>query len=637
MGFWKELRERKVVRVAVIYAVTAWLLAQVAGLALPVFEAPDWVLKTLFFILLMGFPISLILAWALELTPDGVKVSGPAVGQKRLYTFAALVMAGIAIGYFGSNLSSDSPDNDGNTSIAVLPFLDLSAAGDQAYFAEGLSEQLLDLLARNTQLKVAARTSSFQFKSEPGDVKRIGELLNVNYLVEGSVRRDSDQVRITAQLIDTRSGYHEWSETYTRSMTGIFALQDEISRAIADELETRFGVDGQSPTLKQEISPAAYDEYLLGRHLMVQRTGESLEAAVDHFERAVAIEPEYGKAYAQLTICIWLLYSGGYGEFAPDVVIERGGNYLRLAQRYAPGEPETLAASAAIQVYDGIDVEEAIRDLETALKKNPSYLEAAVWLARGLDDINPQRALVVLEEAIQRDPLNFLVAANLTEEFIKRDRFDDAEKLAQKFLAIGDQRGHQLLGRIRMAQHRYADAARHTLTAHASEKGTLWDLRGVSSLLNRAGQLELMVSLPLPGLYVPRAMLGEPDVIEDLKSLPVSQVRSADMMLVHAIEKDWAASVATVDQAGEYGLASMSPFEKFMFGAVLKNAGEDGRAETVFENAVAGFEQENKRLVTAGINIERDLSQAEYMVACGKHQVDACLDALETAEEKVHL
>lgn len=538
MGFWKELRERKVVRVAIIYAITGWVLAQVAGLALPTFEAPDWVLKTLIFILLLGFPLSLILAWALELTPDGVRISEPATGQKRLYTISGLIAAGMAIWFLGYAMApgEDPAADDSATSIAVLPFLDLSASGDQDYFAQGIAEQLLDLLAKNTQMQVAARTSSFQFKSDPDDIIRIGELLRVNYVVEGSVRRDGDQVRITAQLIDARSGYHEWSETYTRSMTGIFALQDEISRAIADELEARFGLaDGRSQDDTREVNPAAYDEYLLGRHLMNQRTRQSLQDAVMHLRKAAELDPDFAAAHAQAAIAITLLSVNGasYGDLPSTQAIALAEPLVERAMELAPNSAETLAAKGRLVGIKG-DWPSADEYFFRAAELNPSYMDVLVWKAAGLRHAgDPASGFETLRDAVKRDPFNYLVNINLLNGFLLRDMQREGLELVRRFDSMGHPRTPFLYGIYFHHLGEETRAARHFLVAMKEDPAHLQGLDVLREVMRHYGMRSLAATIDLPGQEVDRFLAADPDERDAIaEEILEGELEPADMIFV---------------------------------------------------------------------------------------------------------
>ncbi|MDX1455864.1 MAG: adenylyl cyclase, partial [Gammaproteobacteria bacterium] len=247
MSFFKELKERNVVKVAAIYVVTGWLLVQVATAVFPIFGIPDWAGRLVVLLIALGFPIALIMAWALELTPEGIKRAESSAGEKRMWAIAiALAVATIAwfeLGGSASSTASGVHANVDDKSIAVLPFADLSVEGDQVYFGDGMAEEILNLLAKNPELRVAGRTSSFKFRGEETDLRNIGDALNVAHVLEGSVRKAGLQVRVTAQLIDTESGFHLWSETYDTQLDNIFEVQDRISASIVEALEATIAGD----------------------------------------------------------------------------------------------------------------------------------------------------------------------------------------------------------------------------------------------------------------------------------------------------------------------------------------------------------------------------------------------------------
>ena len=268
----QELKRRNVIRVAVAYAVSAWLLIQVSDTVFPMLKLPEWTATFVAVLLIIGFPIALIFAWAYELTPEGIKLEKHVVRDEsishltgRKLDFAVIATLVVALGYFAFDKFVLDPSRDAelmqttaevvieqatetgksgipDKSIAVLPFVNMSSDPEQEYFSDGISEELLNVLAKIPGLRVAARTSSFQFKGENRDIIDIGQQLNVALVLEGSVRKAGLQIRITAQLIDARNGFHLWSETYDRELENIFAVQDEISAAIVGALKEHLGL-----------------------------------------------------------------------------------------------------------------------------------------------------------------------------------------------------------------------------------------------------------------------------------------------------------------------------------------------------------------------------------------------------------
>jgi adenylate cyclase len=256
MNFFSELKRRKVFKVGAAYLVVAWLAVQAASIGFPAFDAPPWVLRIFILVALLGFPIAVVMAWVFDVTGEGVKLDVDTSGSKRLFAGAALLIV-LALGWYFYGQPSfrkgdvATPTAADQNSIAVLPFANISGKADEDYFSDGMTEELLNVLAKVPQLKVVARTSVFQFKGKGGDIREIGRKLGVTNIVEGSVRRDGPEVRITAQLVRVADGFHIWSETYDRKLESVFALQDDIARRIGAALKVSLGfsapVAGRAP------------------------------------------------------------------------------------------------------------------------------------------------------------------------------------------------------------------------------------------------------------------------------------------------------------------------------------------------------------------------------------------------------
>ncbi|MEO8460214.1 MAG: hypothetical protein ABI451_06780 [Dokdonella sp.] len=311
MNLLDEVKRRKVFKVGAGYVVVAWLAIQAVSIGFPAFDAPPWALRVFILIALLGFPLTLVMAWMFDATPAGVKFDPDVRGSKRIYAIAA-VLAVLALGwYFYGQPSFRKGDSATPTaasdphSIAVLPFQNMSGDPKQEYFSDGMTEELLDVLAKVPQLKVVARTSVFAFKGKGEDVREIGRKLDVANIVEGSVRRDGQQVRVTAQLVRVSDGFHVWSETYDRQLEGVFALQDDIARHVADALKQSLGVVAAVP-VRAPIDPAAYDDYLRGRALLRQRN--ALPQAIDQFSAAVAKAPQFAEGWSSLSLAEGVIY-----------------------------------------------------------------------------------------------------------------------------------------------------------------------------------------------------------------------------------------------------------------------------------------------------------------------------------------
>lgn len=365
-----ELKRRKVFRVAGVYALVAWGVIEVAETTAPLMGLPPWDPKLVLFLAILGLPIALVLAWALEVTPEGVKRTESESSRTELSRVPGIVAMAIllALAGFGAYAYWGGPEaaeKDGPiTSIAVLPFANMSSDPEQEYFSDGITEELLDALAQLGGLCVPARTSSFAFKGKDTDIREIAEILGVEAVLEGSVRKAGDQVRITAQLFEAEGGYHLWSEVYERRLTDIFAVQDEITQAIIAALEVQLeGADsGASLVSTATNSPEAYNEYLLGRYHWNRRSEAAITTAIRHFERALALDPRLASAHAGLAGAYSTL---GYYNYLPaDDAFERGRSAAELALELDASSAEAYAALGYIHTeydWDWDGAEEAFR------------------------------------------------------------------------------------------------------------------------------------------------------------------------------------------------------------------------------------------------------------------------------------
>ncbi len=299
MALFEELKRRNVFRVAIAYVVVAWLALQVADVVLNNVEAPAWVFTVIVLVLGIVFPLVLVFAWAFEMTPEGLKREHDVdrtqsittrTGRKLDLTVIAILT--LAVGYFAYDrfISADggpAPDEFVDRSIAVLPFVNMSSDEEQEYFADGLSEELLNLLAKIPELRVASRSSAFQFKGQRIDISVVAQQLNVAHILEGSVRKDGDRLRITAQLIKADDGFHMWSESYDRELSSVFAIQDEIANAVVDAL--RVELLGEAPKAA-ETDPEAYALYLQGRYFYNLGDTQDWTNSVDAYQHALEID-----------------------------------------------------------------------------------------------------------------------------------------------------------------------------------------------------------------------------------------------------------------------------------------------------------------------------------------------------------
>jgi TolB-like protein/Flp pilus assembly protein TadD len=444
-----ELNRRKVLRTVGAYAVAVFVLLQLMDAAVEPLLLPDWLPTIVVLVAILGFPLVFMLAWVFDVGPDGVRRTQPAGllsrGQSAvLFSIMLIAMGGLAYGFYGyySNKFETPPDllaEDTRTfaapenSIAVLPFADLSEQGDQAYLADGLSEEILNLLAQVDGLNVAARTSSFAFRDRAEDIRQIGRLLNVRTVLEGSVRTSGDRIRLTAQLINVEDGFHIWSKYYDSEMTDIFAIQDEVASNIATALVESFeSLDVKSKS--QTDSLAAAQAYRTGRLHWWRRTPEELQKAIELFANALEYDAQFAPAYAALADT-WLLLSQ-YGNITTMKATEKAQTMIEKALAIDPESAEAFAALGLARWQIG-QMDAAESAFRHSADLNEDYIPAQLWLAGVLGEQGryPEQSLV-LERAMQRDPLNELLLVNYTGNLSVRGEWQRGRDMMAESLAL---------------------------------------------------------------------------------------------------------------------------------------------------------------------------------------------------------
>ena len=356
--FYKELRRRKVIRVAVVYAVTAWLLIQIAETVIEPLQLPPWVLPLVIIFLSLAFPVALVLAWAFELTPEGLRP------ERQTQS--------------GSDRPPSASQASGQ-SVAILPFVDMSPDRDQQYFCDGVAEEILNVLARVRTLHVASRTSSFQFKDRAVDIKEIGQQLAVATVLEGSVRKSGEQLRITAQLINVEDGYHLWSERFDSQMQDIFTIQDDIARSIVDALRVTLSErEKRQLQARTTDSVDAYDYYLRGWNYFYRATRKDMSHALEMFDKAIQEDPRFSRAWSGITAAYAFMYM--YMESRAEYR-DRAREASEKALALNPDLPESHVSRGMAHLLCH-EFEQAESEFRQAIEIEPQLFEAHYFYGR---------------------------------------------------------------------------------------------------------------------------------------------------------------------------------------------------------------------------------------------------------------
>ena len=450
MSFFEELKRRNVVRVAFAYTVIAWLIAQVAEFAFEAFGAPEWTLKALIIVLLLGLPLVLIFAWVFEMTPEGLKLEKdvdrsssitPQTGKKlERVTIIGLVL--VIAGIVGERyISTPDPVTESQAdetqiasaamgsdiddkSIAVLPFVSMTSSQEDEFFADGLSEELLNVLAQIDGLKVAGRTSAFYYKGKNEDLRHIAESLGVAHILEGSVRRSGNQIRVTAQLIKADDGFHLWSDTYDRADGNTFVIQDEIASSVADALQTR--ILGTSSSGSKSIDSGGVEARnlaLIARASLARRTLVDVRAARDLYAQASVLAPKNPDYYAGYAESVALQY-WNYRDISPTEAIEESSAAIERALEMATPSADTLAVAGLVEELRASTADDqeaksrALGYYHQAAEQDPNNILALQWLASIYLDINkPAEARDAFEKVVELDPLNGLALTGLANAY----------------------------------------------------------------------------------------------------------------------------------------------------------------------------------------------------------------------------
>ena len=399
MSLFAELKRRNVLKVGATYLVVAWLVVQAASIGFPAFGAPAWALRVFILVALLGFPVTLVMAWVFDVTPEGMTADASARGSKRLFTVAAL-LAALALGWYFRGQPATRPGQaiaDGapaapvaevatpaaaipipEKSIAVLPFTDLSPERNQEYFSDGIAEEILNALAKVKDLKVAGRTSAFAYKGRNVDLREVGAALAVAHVLEGSVRKQGERVRITAQLIKAADGYHLWSQTYDGDLSDVFDLQERIARAITEQLEVVLqGQQQQRLVPVATTNAAAYALYLEATDIFNRRDGARWPEALAALEKAIALDPAYARAHARYAT-VAMLSRAYMSDFPDGPALVQTHAHRAIALDPSLGEPHGALAQAYARDRRFVESRESF---ERGLAVDPNDVTTGFWHA----------------------------------------------------------------------------------------------------------------------------------------------------------------------------------------------------------------------------------------------------------------
>jgi TolB-like protein len=508
MSFWAELKRRNVFRVGAVYLAAAWSLAQIGDVVAQAFAAPAWPMRMLLVLLALGLPVALVIGWLFELTPEGLKLTrevaveasithatGRRLDRVLIAMIALLIVVLVADRWWPRSTVPTSADSAGTPpasagatsapsaqsekSVAVLPFVNLSSDPEQEYFSDGLSEEILNQLAQIADLRVTARTSSFVFKGKNEDLRVIGQQLNARYLLEGSVRKAGNELRITAQLIDAAAGSHLWSRTFDRTLNDVFAIQEEIAMAVSGAMSVSLDVGAMARTRGGTTNLEAYDKYLRARSLDRQRgTSDDLVQAAQYYREAIAIDPAFIRALSDLylELASWLIY-------VPDRAAEARQEMTTIVARLkalAPASPftATIVANELLEARRWRDAEEALAAATAAganFRTDIMSVDTVVLLNTG----RVREAVPRVRQRRETDPLSINASYGWQIMLTLAGRDDEAEAEYARSRSLSGEHGLvDSMALMRAMSSRDADPA----NVRARLVGLSRDMRPISAL-----------------------------------------------------------------------------------------------------------------------------------------------------------
>jgi TolB-like protein/Tfp pilus assembly protein PilF len=454
-NFFAELKRRNVYKIAVAYAVVAWLLIQIATQVFPFFEIPNWAVRLIVLAIVIGFPIALVIAWAFELTPEGLKRTETADAESehsrgKAWIYIVIIGGAISAALFflgrytalrtASAEDGRPPAAAGSLpqkSIAVLPFDNLSRDPDNAFFAEGVQDEILTRLAKVADLKVIARTSTQRFKSAPENLTDIAKQLGVLNILEGSVQKVNDQVRVNVQLINALTNSHLWAEIYDRKLSDILTVESDIAKTIADTLQARLtGTEVSAMVKRPTENTEAYQLYLKGRFFWNKRNANDLQKALSYFEQSAQEDPNYALAWSGMADVYVLLPV--FGGANPADAYPKAKEAANKAIALDPNLGEPHSALGLIASTFDFEPSLSLREFEKAIALNPNYATAHHWLGNSvllcLGDFD--RSIAETKRALELDPLSIAINVDLGVSYYFAGRYPEAIAQIRKALDL---------------------------------------------------------------------------------------------------------------------------------------------------------------------------------------------------------
>ncbi len=541
--FLTELKRRKVYRVAVAYAIVAWLLIQAASILFPTFEAPLWVMKVFVTAVILGFPVALILAWVFELTPQGIRRSEQAApreskirkaGSNWITIIVASVLLTVAAGIvvlWRSNIlrleNRESVIPPASHAIVVLPFENASDDPNTEYLAEGISETLINSLSGLRNLRVIARATAFQYKGKQVDPERIGRELRVRAVVSGRVRQVQDALSIQVDLIDATNGTQLWGQSYDGKLSDALAIKQAIAREVTGKLKLRLSGEEERRLMQREtVNAAAYQFYLKGRYFWNQRTADGLEKGISYFRKAIEADPSYALAYVGLADSYNFLGAFGIAILSPDEAMPKAKSAALKALGVDDSLSEAHASLAFVELYYEWDWAGAEKSFRRAIELNPNYAPAYQWYSHLLmSGGRTSDAISAAKRAAEIDPLSLPAVMNVGWQYHWAREYDSAVEQLRRVLQINPnfEQAHWALGLAYVGQAKMEEAVAELQKAIALSGGNSVYVAGLGDAYalggNKAEAIRLRSQLEQKTTYVSpywmatlQAALGEQDL-----------------------------------------------------------------------------------------------------------------------------